>query len=246
MHLIKKFFIQICILDAEGELCISWLLGSEQSYVGCFYPCISLVGRCLYPVWTLPCYSGLMLAVKWSAVHRYQWAARNGSKGTADAASKVLVKEWQFVISNDLILIRVKSDISATVNSISVTEGSGKCWIVFIWRGWRILFYPLCSKCYRWSNFNPYVAIYLGVSLGCWQAEHACSAMGQGRERLTWEWSIYPKIDHAKSQTKMMMKVHWRGSFLPKHLPIKRRSVPFQALPVKHPQTEAPLSFLPN
>lgn len=30
-------------------------------------------------------------------------------------------------------------------------------------------------------------------------------------ERLTWEWFICVKIDHAKSKTKKIMKVHWRG-----------------------------------
>lgn len=49
--------------------------------------------------------------------------------------------------SNDLILLRASGDISTTVNSISVTEGSAKCWIVFICGGWRFSF--LRTRCYR-------------------------------------------------------------------------------------------------
>lgn len=64
------------------------------------------------------------------------------AKAWAGAVSKLLVKEWQFAISNDLILVRVKSDISAIVNSIIVTESSGKCWIVFIYMAGGFFFCP--------------------------------------------------------------------------------------------------------
>ena len=102
-----------------------------------------------------------------------------GAKARAGAVSKLLVQEQQFVISNGLILVRAKSDISGIANSMSVTEGSGKCWIVLIWCGWRFLFFLLCLKCRRWSNFNP-IWLFISVSPGVpQQAEHACSAMGQ-------------------------------------------------------------------
>lgn len=71
---------------------------------------------------------------------------------TAGAASLGLLRfpscwcrNGNLFFSNDLILLRASGDISTTVNSISVTEGSAKCWIVFICGGWRFSFLSLAQ-----------------------------------------------------------------------------------------------------
>lgn len=57
----------------------------------------------------------------------------------------------------------------------------------------------------------------------------------QRRERLTCEWLIRAKTDHAKSKTRWWKHVR-EADFGPSTCPARRKSPPFQALPVKYPQ----------
>ena len=168
------------------------------------------------------------------------WAVRRGAKARAGAVSKLFMREWQFVISDDLILVRAKSNISAIVNSISVIKGSGKRWIVFIWHGWRFLFYSFVQNAIDDPTSIP-IWLFILVSPGELAGRMCLLCHGAGgkqrRERLTWEWFICAKIDHAKSKTqRRWWKCVGEADFSPSMCPLRRKSVPFQALPVKHPQ----------